>query len=155
MAQMQHQNPAIGTLPKVGGQLRSDEFVGKPVKPIAQHPRICERAGQGKDLPDPRRGAVKGGVETRDLRDAGPGPLQGVDSGKVMRLMRRNQWCQPLQLTPHVGGDPCGIRKTLTAMDHPVPGGDDLQSRTLLLQVADQPIQHLLVIGVGRQGERL
>ena len=65
---MRDDDPAVGDLGRALRQHRGDVFVGQPVKPVAPDALLVQRIGQRKSLRHLGRGAVKRGVEARDLR---------------------------------------------------------------------------------------
>ena len=57
----------------------------------AQEPILDERTRDRLDLGETVLGPVEGGVEARDLRQAGPSLPDGCDAGEPLRLVARGE----------------------------------------------------------------
>jgi hypothetical protein len=91
IAQMRHDNAAIGDFGRVLRQYRCDVFVRQAVEAVASYAFLVKRVGERKGLLDVWRSAVKSSVEARHLRQAGVEGHRHLDRREIVRLV---QWCE-------------------------------------------------------------
>ena len=108
------------------GQALSDVLIGEAVEAVAAHALGVELLRQRVMIGNRRVTAVKGGVETRNLRQVGRAREQRPDRRQIVGLMQRSERNIFLEVLEHsgvdedrpvVGGPPCTTRcPTATGM---------------------------------------
>ena len=94
-----------------------------------QESALGQRPGNRFDLGKAVLSSVKGGVETGDLPQAGPNPLDRIDAGETQRLMARRQRHQGFQLGSQVGIDAGGPDVVSATVHDPVTGCPGVEAR--------------------------
>ena len=141
-----------GSFAKVRRQHARDVLVGQPVKAVADDPLVGERARQGEAARDVGLGPMKRGVEARDLRQVRTGFPERPDGCEVVRLMKRRERRQGLQLGEDLRIDQDRLGVTPPAVHDPVPGRLHPQLRKPLVQTAGDRVQGTCVV---RRRDRL
>ena len=88
---MADDDPAARDIRGPFSQGRCDVLVGEPVEPVPPDPGIVQRPRQCEPLRYGRLAMVKGGIETRNLRQPGGNGRNGANRREIMRLMQRRQ----------------------------------------------------------------
>src|ERR687897_2290871 len=99
-------------------QLAHDVVVRQAVETVAANAGLAEVAGQREGLRDMRLAAMKRRIEAGYLGYVRRRRGDGLDRGKVVRLVQRCQWHQPGKPGEDVGIDACRRGEAETPMDH-------------------------------------
>src|SRR5260221_10782891 len=113
---MRHDNTAIGYFWRSLRQHRSDVYVGNTVKTVSPYALLEDRIGQGESLFYFRRRAVKGRIETRDLRQIRVEGHRHLDRREIVRLMQGCERHQRLQFGQQFFRYACRPRVTQPAV---------------------------------------
>ncbi len=83
--------------------------------------------GQAVEVGIGRQRLVEGGIEHRDMRDAGKELHRLAHAFEVVRIVQRRQCREGLDVGQHLRRDHRGAGELAAAMDHAVADGDDVQ----------------------------
>ncbi len=154
IAEMGDDHAALGFGTEIIRQHAGDILIGETVEAVAQHAGIGQRARQREDFGEARLGAMKGRIETGDLRQIRPLRRDRIDHAEIMRLMIGRKRNEAAQLGQHLRIDPYGAMKSLPAMHDPMARRAQREIRQFM-QCGDEPgVDHVAVGRIGRRPER-
>ena len=101
-AEMSDDDPAFGTIRHCLAHALRDVFIGEPVESVSAHAFGIESFRNCVMVRDVAMAAMKGGVETGDLRHVREALHQNPDWSKVVRLMQRRERHIALKIGQHL-----------------------------------------------------
>src|SRR5690242_16624509 len=118
-----------------------DVLVRQTVKSVALNARVADVLGQRNELRNRWLTAMKAGVEARDLRDVGKVLGDGVDGGKVMRLVQRREGNQSAQVLQYFRRDERRSRIARATVDDPMADAQHLRAAVTRAQPRGEDVE--------------